>query len=157
MTAAPASFPGATGFKFIVAVVSGLFLFSLFSELLESTIVRATAPGPLNDMASYFAVRNRPAVLGAKAVFNVLLAVLAGYTTAKVAGERETRFAGIAAALQTTAFAYGFTVGEFASQTPLWMRIFLVVTTGPAMIAGAWVRMQARLAGDATPSGPVES
>ena len=29
---------------------------------------------------------------------------------------------------------------------PLWIRVLLVVITGPAMIAGAWVRMQARLA-----------
>jgi hypothetical protein len=49
----------------------------------------------------------------------------------------------LAAAVQTTALIWGFTAGEFASFTPVWMRIALVVVTGPAMLAGAWVRAQA--------------
>jgi hypothetical protein len=132
--------------KAVVAVVAALAFFSLFSELLESSLVRATATVPLTDMASYFAMRNQPTVLAIKAGFNIVLALLAGYIAAKVAGIREMAFAGIAAALQTTAFAWGFTVGEFASQTPLWLRAFLLITTGPAMLAGAWIRMQARFA-----------
>ena len=151
MTATGAAGSGTNLFKVASAVIVGLALFSLLSEVLESTIVRATAPGPLSDMASYFAARNRPGVLGAKAVFNILVAVLAGYTTGRVAGEREMTFAGVVAALQTTAFAWGFTLGEFAAQTPLWMRGVLLLTTGPAMLAGAWVRAQAR----AAESGPV--
>jgi hypothetical protein len=33
---------------------------------------------------------------------------------------------------------------------PLWFRGLVLLTTGPAMMAGAWIRGQARLATDAT-------
>lgn len=139
---------GVTPMKAVAAVMVGLLFFSLLSEVLENTLVRATASGPLTDMASYFAARNQPGVLAAKALFTALVAVLAGYVCGKIAGGHELTLAGVAALLQTGAFVYGFTMGEFASQTPIWMRVLLIVITGPGMIVGAWVRGQARMAGE---------
>jgi hypothetical protein len=127
----------------VIAVLGGIGLTSLASEALEFTLVNAAAGGTIADMAGYFAVRNQPAVLGAKLVYNPLAAVLGGYMTAKIAGGRELLHAGVAALAQTAALIWGFTVGEYAELTPVWMRIALVLVTGPAMVAGASIRARA--------------
>ena len=127
----------------IIAVLGGIGLVSIVVETLEFTLVNAVAGGTILDMAGYFAVRNRPAILGAKLVYNTLAAVLGGYMTAKVAGTREMAHAGVAALLQTAALIWGFTAGEYAAFTPAWMRIALVLLTGPAMLAGASIRARA--------------
>ncbi len=116
---------------------------SIVVETLEFTLVNAVAGGGITDMAGYFAVRNQPAILGAKLVYNSLAAVLGGYMTAKVAGQREMLHAGVAALAQTAALIWGFTAGEYAAFTPAWMRIALVLLTGPAMLAGASIRARA--------------
>ena len=129
----------------ITAVLGALVLFSAATQLLEYTLVSASGGDTVKDMASYLAVLNRTPLLAAKAVGNVMVALLAGYTTAKLAQAGEVMFAGLAAAAETCSLVYGFTMGEYVA-LPLWIRALLVLTTGPAMMAGAWVRMQARLA-----------
>jgi hypothetical protein len=94
-------------------------------------------------MAAYFAVRNRPVILAAKLLYNTLAAILAGYMTAKIAGLRELLHAAVVAIVQTMALVWGFTAGEYASFTPVWMRVALVLTTGPAMMLGASIRARA--------------
>ena len=116
---------------------------SIVVETLEFTLVNAAAGGAITDMAGYFAVRNQPGILGAKLVYNSLAASLGGYMTAKVAGVREMMHAGVAALAQTAALIWGFTAGEYAGFTPIWMRIALVLLTGPAMLAGASIRARA--------------
>jgi hypothetical protein len=101
-------------------------------------------------MAGYFDVRNRPAILGAKLVYNSLAAVLGGYMTARLAGVEEMKHAGLAAAAQTAGLIWGFTAAEYAAFTPLWMRVTLVLVTGPAMMAGAAIRVHAARAGAST-------
>ncbi len=127
----------------VVAVLAGLGLISLVVEPLEFTLVKAVAGGEVNDMAGYFAIRNQPGILAAKLVYNTLAAILGGYLTAKVAQTNEMRHAAIAAAAQTLSFIWGFTVGEFAAFTPVWMRVALVVLTGPAMLLGGSIRARA--------------
>ncbi len=124
-------------------MLGGIGLVSIVVETLEFTLVNAVAGGTILDMAGYFAVRNRPVILGAKLVYNTLAAVLGGYMTAKVAGTREMAHAGVAALVQTAALIWGFTAGEYAAFTPAWMRIALVLLTGPAMLAGASIRARA--------------
>ena len=126
-----------------VAVIGGVALISLIVEPLEFTLVNAIASEPVPDMATYFAIRNRPGMLAAKLVYNTLAALLGGYMTAKIAQAEEMKHGALAAAVQTTALIWGFTAGEFAQYTPVWMRVALVLTMGPAMMAGAWVRAQA--------------
>lgn len=128
----------------IIAVLGGIGLVSLIVEPLEFTLVNATTDAPIADMAGYFAVRNQPGILAAKVVYNSLAALLGGYMTAKIAGTHEMRHAGVAALAQTAALIWGFTVGEYASYTPVWMRVVLVLVTGPAMLAGAKIRESAR-------------
>ncbi len=129
----------------VTAILAALVLFSAVSQVLEYTLVSASGGDTVKDMASYLVTLNRPQTLAVKAVANVMVALLAGYMAAKIARANEMLFAGIAAAAETCSLVYGFTMGEYAA-LPLWIRGLLVLTTGPAMMAGAWVRMQARLA-----------
>jgi hypothetical protein len=129
----------------VTAILAALVLFSAVSQVLEYTLVSASGGDTVKDMASYLVALNRPQTLAVKAVANVMVALLAGYMAAKIARANEMLFAGIAAAAETCSLVYGFTMGEYAA-LPLWIRGLLVLTTGPAMMAGAWVRMQARLA-----------
>ena len=125
------------------AVIGGVALISLIVEPLEFTLVNAVADQPIQDMAGYFAVRNRPGILAAKLVYNTLAAILGGYMTARIAQTEELKHGALAAAVQTTALIWGFTAGEYASAMPVWMRIAIVLVMGPAMMAGAWIRAQA--------------
>ena len=135
--------PEANPFRSIIAVLGGIGLVALVSEALEFTLVTAASGGSITDLAGYFEVRNRPMILAAKLVYNSVAAILGGYITARVAGSREMLHAGAAAAIQTMALIWGFTAGEYASFTPVWMRIALVLLTGPAMLLGASVRAKA--------------
>jgi hypothetical protein len=126
-----------------LAVIAGVAIISLVVQSLEFTLVNAMADEPVRDMAGYFAVANRPSMLAGKLAYQTLAAVLGGYMTAKIADSDRMKHAALAAAVQTTALIWGFTAGEYASFTPAWMRIALVLATGPAMLAGGWVRAQA--------------
>ena len=86
----------------------------------------------------------------------MIVGLLTGYLAGKIAGTREVTFAGIAAAAESCSLAWGFMTGEYVV-LPLWTRILLLVTTGPAMLAGAWIRMQARLALESAPAAPPAS
>ncbi len=138
--------PGGNPIRSIIAVLGGIGIISLVTEVLEFTLVRAAAGGPIADMTAYFAVRNRPAILAAKLAYTPLAALLGGYMTAKVAASRELPHVLAAAAIQTVALAWGFTTGEYAPFTPVWMRVALVLLTGPAMVAGGAVRARAAAA-----------
>jgi hypothetical protein len=129
----------------ITAVLGALVLFSAMTQLLEYTLVNAAGGDAIKDMPSYLAALNHTPLLAAKAAGTLMAAVLAGYLTAKIAQTREMMFAGLAAAAETCSLVYGFTMGEYAA-LPLWIRALLVLTTGPAMMAGAWICLQARLA-----------
>jgi hypothetical protein len=129
----------------LVAVLGGLLMLFVLTQVLELVLVRTAAAGPLENMEQYLAVRGRTGVLVGLLASQAVASLLAGYTTAKVAGLAELTHAGIAAALQTALFAWGFTVGENASLSPVWMRVATVVVTAPAMLAGASVRAKARV------------
>jgi hypothetical protein len=128
----------------VVAILGGIAVISLVVETLEFTLVTAVSGGSITDMAGYFSVRNRPAILTAKLVYNTLAAILGGYVTAKIGGTREPLHTGVAAVIQTAALIWGFTVGEYASFTPACARIALVLLMGPAMMAGGMIRAKAR-------------
>ena len=81
-------------------MLGGLAVTSLMTQPLEFSLVNAVASEPITDMAAYLAVRNQPPVLGATLAVNALVAVLAGYLVAKIAGTREMTHA--AAAVNVT-------------------------------------------------------
>ena len=128
----------------LLAIMGGLALTSLLTQVLEATLVTAVGGGEVTDIASYFAVRSRPGVFAGVLASSTLVALLGGYTAAKVAGQREIEHGAAIALIQTAALVYGSTIGESAAMTPVWMRLATVLTTGPAMFAGAFVRARAR-------------
>lgn len=147
---------GALTMRGIIGVLGGLMLYMVISEVLETALVAATTEARPTDIASYYAARNRSSILGAKLVYNTLTAVWSGYMTAKVASQDEMYYGKMAAFVQTVELAWRFLAGEYAGFTPAWMRAFLVLTTGPAMLAGASIRARARVAESAPDSTPPE-
>ena len=120
----------------LLALLVGLGLFRLVATVLEITLVGAVADGPVTNEAEYFAVRNQPGMLAAAIAYNSVAAFLAGYVTAKIASTQELMHTGVAAAVQTVALIWDFAAGPYASLTPVWTRVALVLFTGPAMMAG---------------------
>ena len=98
-----------------------------------------------DDYAAYYAILSRPGCSAAKLVFDSLAAVWAGYMTAKVAGERELTY-GVLAALARRPLSSRGSTSPANSPAPrrAWLRAGLLLTTAPAMMAGAWVRGRAR-------------
>jgi hypothetical protein len=129
----------------LTAILGALVLFSAVSQLLEFTLIRAAAGESITTMANYLAVLSRPAILATKVALNIAISILTGYLCARIAGTREMLFAAIAAAAETCTLVYGFTTGEYAA-LPIGVRALLVATAGPGMMAGAWIRRQARFA-----------
>ena len=106
----------------ITAVLGTILLFALATRILEQTLGNTVIT----------------------AVLNVAVAFLVGYIGAKIAGAQEVMVLGVAATVETCMLASGWMVGAYDA-LPIWIRTLLLVTTGPGMVAGAWVRMQARL------------
>jgi Na+/pantothenate symporter len=142
--------PGPNPMRSLVAVLGGLLVLFVIGQVLELVIVRSAAAAPLENIDQYLAVRGRTGVLLGLLASQVVAALLAGYMTAKVAGVAELTHAAMAAAMQTALLVWGFTVGENAGLTPVWMRVATVVVTAPAMFAGASVRAKARLLQETT-------
>ena len=114
----------------VTAVLGAIMLFALATRLLEQTL-------------------GNPVVT---AFLNVAVACLVGYVGARIAGAQEITVVGVAASIETCMLAYGWAVGAYDA-LPVWIRGLLVLTTGPGMVAGAWVRMQARVAPQSTAPG----
>lgn len=127
----------------LMAVLGGVALFNILTQLLEAMLIAAVAGGSITDSTALFAVRKGPAVLGGMLLSDSLVALLAGYMTAKIAAHRDVLHAGMAAVVVTAALVRGFTIGDDAALTPVWMRVTLVAVTGPAMLAGASIRARA--------------
>jgi hypothetical protein len=127
----------------LVAIVGGVLLLNFMSSTLQSTLVSVVAQATPADEAAYLAVRNRPAMLGISLVTHVLAATLAGYIIARVSGVHEVRHAMAAAALLAVAYASTF-MTENAMLPPAWMRVAMLILTPPALVAGAYVRAEAR-------------
>ena len=114
----------------IVAVLAAVLLFALATRILEQTL-------------------GNPVLT---TILNVAVACLVGFISARIAGAQEVTVVGVAATIETCMLLYGWMVGAYDA-LPIWVRAFLVLTTGPGMMAGAWIRMQARLATGATAAG----
>lgn len=124
-------------------MLGSVLLFQLLTQVLEFALVSAMAAEPITDEASYFAARNRPAVLAARVGYTAVAALLSGYMAAKIVEAYEMRHAMVAAGLVTALLISEFTVSEYARFTPVWMRALLILLAGPVMLAGAWVRATA--------------
>jgi hypothetical protein len=127
----------------LAAVLIGVALYAFLDQLLETVLVRAVADAEIANIETYFAIRNEPAQLLAKVVYNILAGLLGGFMAARVAGREELPHAVIAGLVVTAQLAWAFTMSEFAGFTPVWTRVALILVVGPAMVAGGWVRAKA--------------
>ena len=127
----------------VAVVLVALLMLGFIDQTLERTLVAALARGPLPDQAAYLAVRNRPLVLATTIVTHGLASVLTGYLLGKLAGSYEVRHAIAAAVVATIAYAVGFATAN-QMLPPVWVRVAILAVTPPALIAGAYVRGQAR-------------
>ena len=129
--------------RWILAAIVGIVVSYTMAQQLEGVLVRSAAGRNLHTAGDYFAVRNTPTVLGGRLVLSLATAILGGYMAARIAKDGAMRVVAIAAAALTVMMVVDFTSGEFAWGTPVWMRVALVVITGPAMLAGAAIRIRA--------------
>jgi hypothetical protein len=127
----------------IGGVLGGLGVISFIIQVMEFSLVMAMAGGRVADMSQYLVIANQTGILAAKLVYYPVAGLLGGYVTARVAMNYEMHHAAAAAAAQTVALIWGFTRGEFASYTPIGVRVALIILTGPAMMVGAAVRTRA--------------
>ena len=77
-------------------------------------------------------------------VTHALASLLTGYVLAKLAGKSEVQHAAATAALFTVAMI-GASAKPNVMLPPVWMRMVMLLITPPALIAGAYVRGQARM------------
>ena len=128
----------------IVVVLAAMLLLGFIDQTLEQTLVMSLANAPVKDEASYIAVRNRPQVLTALLVTHAIAALLTGYVLAKLAGSHEVQHAAATAAL-VTLLLVAASVAPNVLVPPLWVRLAMAVITPPALMAGAYIRGQARI------------
>ena len=131
----------------IAVVLASLLLVAFIDQTLERTLVMAMANAPVQDEASYLAVRNRTNVLSIIIVTHAFAALLTGYVLARLAGSYEVQHAAVAGV-----FVMLLLIGASASPNvmvpPVWVRLTMAAVTLPAMITGAYIRGQARLLRD---------
>ena len=128
----------------IVVVLAAMLLLGFIDQTLEQTLVMALANAPVPDEASYIAVRNRAPVLAALLATHAVAALLTGYVLAKLAGSHEVQHAAATAAL-VMLLLVAASVAPNVLVPPLWVRVAMAVITPPALIAGAYIRGQARV------------
>jgi hypothetical protein len=133
-------------FRGLIGALGGVVCYRLITSILETVLVGTNSDTRPEDFAAYYAVLGRPGVAAAKLALDSVVAVWAGYMAARMATERELTVGALTAAVTTTELAWQHFGGEFAGAAPLWLRAGLLLTTAPAMLAGAWVRGRARVA-----------
>ena len=131
----------------VVVVLAAMLLLGFIDQTLEQTLVMAMADAPIKDEASYVAVRNRPPVLAFLLATHAVAALLTGYVLAKLAGSHEVQHAAATAALVTLLLVAASTAPNVLVP-PVWVRVAMAVITPPALIAGAYIRGQARMIRD---------
>jgi hypothetical protein len=124
----------------IAAVVFGILLAYGFPWVLERILVEGYAGGRPMGSAAYFDIRNTAGIMAARVAMAFFLSVLAGHIAARVAKEDAVRTVAISAAAVSMVLLWDYTGGEFAWGTPIWLRMAIVVLTGPSMVLGAYVR-----------------
>ncbi len=127
----------------ILAVIAGVLLAYGLPWTLERILVESYAGGRPMGAAAYFDVRNTPLIMFGRVLMAFMLSVLSGHIAARIAKYDAERTVAIAAAAISMVLIWDYTGGEFAWGTPIWMRIAIVLLTGPSMVLGAIARARA--------------
>jgi hypothetical protein len=128
----------------IGVVIAALLLLLFIDQTLELTLVQALANAPIKDQAAYLAIRNRPMVLATIVAMHALVSLLTGYVLARLAGNHEVQHAAATAAFATM-WLMSVSMTPNVMVPPAWVRLAMAVITPAGLIAGAYVRGQARL------------
>jgi hypothetical protein len=128
----------------ILVVVAAVLLLGFIDQTLEQTMVQALANAPIKDEAAYLAIRNRPMVLAIIVATHAVASLLTGYVLAKLAGTHEVQHAAATAAFATL-LLIAASITPNVMVPPAWVRLAMAAITPAALIAGAYVRGQARL------------
>lgn len=104
-----------------LAILVGLMLISVVVEPLEMLLVTLWHGSMLTDPQAYIAVRNRPAFLALKFLYNSGGGWLGGYVAARIAGRAEVRHAVVLALVQAAALAWAMMA---SSRAPRWLSRF---------------------------------
>ncbi|NJN83271.1 MAG: hypothetical protein HC802_13955 [Caldilineaceae bacterium] len=129
-------------FRSVLAVFVGLMLISLIAEGIEFMLVTLIHGSVTADEQIYFAIRNRPAILMAKLLYNSIAGLAGGYAVAWIAGRAPVWHGIFLAGVQLAALVYGMTVAPFATTTPLWVWLLLAATMPVMIVAGSLLRFR---------------
>ena len=121
----------------ILAIVAGILLITLIVEPLEFALVALVNGGIVTDPASYFHVRNQPAFLVAKLVYNTGAAIAGGFAAARIARRAPRAHGLVLAVLQTAAFGWALANPALRQTTPDWMWFALIIVTCAGIMFGA--------------------
>jgi hypothetical protein len=124
----------------VLGVFLGLMLISLIAEGIEFLLVALVHGSITTDQEVYFEIRNRPALLGIKFIYNSVAGLAGGYVTAWIASRAPIWHGVFLAAVQLSGFIYGMTASPYASTTPMWAWIGLAGTMTPMIVFGSWLR-----------------
>jgi hypothetical protein len=126
----------------ILVVGFGLVVISLIVESLEFGLVALRNRGVTTDPEVYFSVRNQPAMLAAKLVYNTAAAIVGGFVAARLAGRAAVVHGTVLAVVQTIAFGWALANPALRRSTPDWMWACLIVLTFAGIIIGSLLEVR---------------
>lgn len=126
----------------ILACGFGLVVISLIVESLEFGLVALRNRGVTTDPEVYFSVRNQPAILAAKLVYNTAAAIVGGFVAARLAGRAAVVHGIVLAVVQTIAFGWALANPALRRSTPDWMWACLIVLTFAGIIIGSLLEVR---------------
>jgi hypothetical protein len=121
----------------IFAVFAGLVLISVIVESLEFGLVTLVNGEVTTDQDIYFRVRNTPAFLATKVVYNTVAAIVGGWVAARLARRAPMAHGLVLAVIQTVAFGWALVTPALRRSTPDWMWACLIVVTFAGIMTGS--------------------
>jgi hypothetical protein len=121
----------------VFAVFAGLVLISVLVEALEFGLVTLVNGEVTTDPDIYFRVRNTPAFLATKVVYNTAAAIVGGWVAARLARRAPMAHGLMLAAMQTGAFGWALVTPALRQSTPDWMWACLIVVTFGGIMTGS--------------------
>jgi hypothetical protein len=97
------------------------------------------------DPAVYHRVRNTPAILALKAVYNTAAAIVGGLVAARLARRAPMAHGLALAVIQTVAFGWALVTPALRRSTPDWMWAYLIVGTFAGIMTGSLLQRRRAL------------
>ena len=130
----------------IFAVFAGLVLISVIVESFEFGLVTLVNGGVTTNPDMYFSVRNTPAFLATKVVYNTVAAIVGGWVAARLARRAPMAHGLVLAVIQTVAFGWALMTPALRQSTPDWMWACMIVLTFAGIMTGSLLQRHRALA-----------